>query len=77
MPDTFAGDAGAITVTTREGKRQVLAQESDRFQLEIEDFSDAVINGRPPRVALEDTLRDMEIIDELLAMRTGAGGTRP
>ncbi|HEX3044400.1 MAG TPA: hypothetical protein VHY08_06575, partial [Bacillota bacterium] len=66
MPETFSGNPGIITVTTKEGRQEITVAESDRFLLEVEDFSDAILNNRPPLVSLDETLRNMRIIDRLL-----------
>src|SRR5699024_7633951 len=34
IPDTFLGNAGTITITTEEGKKEVVVEESERYQLE-------------------------------------------
>ena len=68
VPDTFFGNAGTITVTTEEGKKEIQVQESDRYRLEIEDFSDAVIKDREPFFSLDETVRNMQLIDKLLEM---------
>ena len=71
VPDTFLGDAGSIFLTTAEGRRAIPVAESDRYRLEIEDFAAAVLADRPPRMDLEESLRNMEVIERLLqAART-------
>jgi predicted dehydrogenase len=69
IPDTFFGNAGTITITTAEGRKEIEVQESDRYQLEVEDFADAVLNNRQPLFSLEETVRNMKIIDQLLDRR--------
>ncbi len=39
----------------------------DRYQLEVEDFSDAILNKRQPHFSMEETLRNMELMDRLYA----------
>ncbi|WP_166239670.1 Gfo/Idh/MocA family protein [Paenibacillus turpanensis] len=65
VPDTFAGDAGAITVVTESGTRQVEVEESDRYTLEVADFADAILADRQPLVSHEETLRCMSVMDML------------
>ncbi|MCZ8522064.1 MULTISPECIES: Gfo/Idh/MocA family protein [Paenibacillus] len=67
IPDTFLGTAGKITVVTEEGSRQIDVAESDRYTLEVADFSAAVLEGRPPLFPLEETRRNMQVLDMLLA----------
>jgi len=68
VPDTFQGDAGALTLTV-DGKveKTIPVESSDRYRLEIEDFADAVLQKRAPYFSLSETLRNMELIDRLLA----------
>jgi hypothetical protein len=41
--------------------------ESDRYRLEVEDFADAILRNRAPRLSLAETQRNMEILDRLRA----------
>ena len=68
IPDTFLGNAGVITLTTDEGKKEIPVQKSDRYMLEIEDFADAIGNDRKPTLNLHETIRNMKIIEQLLDM---------
>ncbi|GAB2697584.1 Gfo/Idh/MocA family protein [Paenibacillus thermoaerophilus] len=63
IPDTFAGNAGAITVKTEEGVRRIETAESDRYALEVADFAEAVRTGRKPMLSLEETYRNMRALD--------------
>jgi D-xylose 1-dehydrogenase (NADP+, D-xylono-1,5-lactone-forming) len=64
IPDTFAGNEGAITVITEAGSRQIPVRESDRYVLEVTDFADAILNQRKPLLCLEETMRNMRVIDQ-------------
>jgi len=68
VPDTFLEEAGFLTVTI-DGKvaKTIPVEKSDRYRLEVEDFADAVLNKRAPHFGLDETLRNMELIDRLLA----------
>ncbi|WP_028552723.1 Gfo/Idh/MocA family protein [Paenibacillus sp. UNC451MF] len=66
VPDTFLGTEGSIRVITTEGIRQVQTQESDRYTLEVSDFADAILNNRQPLIGLEETHRNMQVIDLLI-----------
>lgn len=68
IPDTFQGSAGNITVITAEGKKDVPVRESERYVLEVEDFANAIMNDRKPMFDLEETVRNMKIIEQLLHM---------
>jgi predicted dehydrogenase len=68
IPDTFSGNSGTIILTTETGRQEINVVESDRYLLEVEDFADAVINNRQPLFSLEETIRNMEVIDRLLEL---------
>lgn len=67
VPDTFLGDAGALTLTADEERREIPVAASDRYRLEIEDFSAAVLERRAPRLGLAESLRNAEVTDRLFA----------
>ena len=68
VPNTFLEDACSLTLTV-DGKieKTIQVENSDRYRLEVEDFADAVISKRPPFFSLQETLRNMELIDRLMA----------
>ncbi|MCX7711344.1 MAG: Gfo/Idh/MocA family oxidoreductase [Clostridia bacterium] len=68
IPDTFFDNAGIITVNTAEGKKEIEVEASERYVLEVEDFADAVLHDRKPLFSLDETVRNMKIIDSLLEM---------
>lgn len=65
VPDTFLGNAGTLTLITAEGVREYPVPASERYVLEVEDFADAVLNGRRPMLSLEETERNMRVIDKI------------
>ncbi len=67
VPDTFLGDAGALTLTRGDERREIPVPASDRYRLEIEDFSDAIIQRHAPQLGLAESLRNAQVIDRLLA----------
>ena len=64
-PDTFLNDAGAVTVHTKAGCESIPVAESDRYGEEIRDFSAAILENRPPKLGLEESLRNMRTLDRL------------
>ncbi|MGH7991908.1 MAG: Gfo/Idh/MocA family oxidoreductase [Limisphaerales bacterium] len=68
IPDTFLDNAGALTLTVGEERREIAVDPSDRYRLEVEDFADAILCQRTPQLGLDETLRNAEIIDRLLAV---------
>ena len=69
IPDTFFDNPGALTLTTGEERREIPVAQSDRYRLEVEDFADAILRKRAPRLSLAETQRNMEI----LAAKCSAG----
>lgn len=67
IPDTFFDNAGALTLTTGNQRREIPVAASDRYRLEVEDFGDALLQQRPPRLGLTESIRNLEVIDRLLA----------
>jgi len=67
IPDTFFDNPGALTLTIGEERREIPVAQSDRYRLEVEDFADAILQNRPPRLSLAETQRNMEILDRLRA----------
>ncbi|HYH04093.1 MAG TPA: Gfo/Idh/MocA family oxidoreductase [Bacillota bacterium] len=73
IPDTFLGNAGTLTLVTEAGTEEIAVAESDRFGREIADFSQAVLEGKYPRLSLEETLRNMKVIESLLQVARDKG----
>ena len=67
IPATFFGVAGSMTMIVGDKLRDIPVPESDRYQLQFEDFADAIQNKRQPLITVEETLRNMELIDRLHA----------
>jgi predicted dehydrogenase len=67
IPDTFSDNPGALTLITGEERREIPVVKTDRYRLEVEDFADAIVQGRAPHLSLDETQRNMEILDRLQA----------
>jgi len=67
VPFTFLGNAGPLVVQAGEVRREIPIAESDRYQLQAEDFADAILQRRPPLLGGTETLRNLEILDRLHA----------
>ena len=67
IPDTFFDNAGALTLTIGEARREIPVAQSDRYRLEVEDFADAILQKRTPHFSLAETLRNAEVMDKLFA----------
>ena len=73
IPDTFLDNAGALTLTTGNERREIPVTASDRYRLEVEDFVDALLLKRPPQLGLAESIRNLELIDRLLAASRQGG----
>ena len=67
VPDTFLDNAGSLTLTLGDERREIPVAQSDRYRLEVEDFADAILAGRAPQFSLVETLRNAEVMDNLFA----------
>lgn len=67
IPDTFLDDAGSIVVQTKAGTREIAVGQSDRYAGEIRDFSAAILEGREPRLGLDESLRNLRTLDRIRA----------
>lgn len=67
IPATFQGTGGNITLAAAGGTREIAVSESDRYLLEIEDFSGAVLEERRPALGMDESLRSVRILEMLHA----------
>ena len=67
IPDTFFDNAGALTLTVGEERREIPVEQSDRYRLEVEDFADAILKKCATHFSLVETQRNMEVMDNLFA----------
>jgi D-xylose 1-dehydrogenase (NADP+, D-xylono-1,5-lactone-forming) len=65
IQDTFLGTAGTLMVVTEAGSRQVAINDSDRYALEVTEFADAILHKRQPLLDLEESYRNMQVMDLL------------
>jgi predicted dehydrogenase len=67
IPDTFLDNEGELTLTIGEERRKIPVEASDRYRLEVEDFADSILRHRAPGFSLNETQRNMEVLDRLFA----------
>lgn len=67
IPDTFLDKAGKVYLYTDDKAEEIYVPPCSRYQLEIDDFSSAVLNGVKPVLSLEETLRNIRVMDRILA----------
>ena len=65
-PDTFLNDAGQLVLQTKQGDQLIPVVESDRYAEEIRDFSAAILEKRAPKLSVEESLRNMSILDRIM-----------
>lgn len=63
----FLDDAGTLYLHTGEGVRELPVSESDRYQAEIRHFSSAILNQPSRLIPLEETIRNMQVLDMIRA----------
>ena len=70
----FPGEEHGEIVVCRDAKEERFSTPGGNgYHLEVEDFADAVLTGRPPRWMVDDAVANMAAIDALLrSARTGA-----
>jgi D-xylose 1-dehydrogenase (NADP+, D-xylono-1,5-lactone-forming) len=73
VPDAFLGEGPPLRLLSGdpEERREVSVAPSDRYLLEVEDFSDAVLHRRAPLFSLVESVRNAEVLDRLLAASRG------
>jgi xylose dehydrogenase (NAD/NADP) len=67
IPDTFFDNPGTLTLTRGSETREIPVPESDRYRWEVEDFAAAILEQRPPLLGLDESIRNLEILDRLFA----------
>ena len=67
VPDAFLDNAGSLTLTLGEERREIPVAASDRYRLEVEDFAAAIVASRPLPLSLDESIRNAELLDRLLA----------
>ena len=65
IPDTFSGDPGTITLKTKDHTEEIKINESQRYVLEVENFSKAILDKGGELFSLDITLRNMKILEQL------------
>ena len=66
VPEPFWGNAGSVVLKTPAGERGISVGETDRFRAEIEDFAGAILEERPLLVDVEESVRNLKIIEAIL-----------
>lgn len=66
IPEPFLGKTRSIFVTTCEGRQTYRTGSCNPYVKELEAFGEWVLNGRKPKFGMEETLRNMSVIDRIL-----------
>jgi len=67
IPDTFLDSAGSLTLIAGEERREIHVPACERYRLQVEAFSAAILEGRPAPLALAESLRNARLMDRLRA----------
>ena len=68
VPRPFQKSGEPFRLITAAGLEEIPVPESDNYRLEIEDFSGAILEGRPLRFPIQDSLRNMGVLEQLVAL---------
>ena len=63
MPDLFNGSR--FIVMNGDGEKEETFEFPNRFQAQIEHFTDCVLHKKEPRITPEDSARNMKVLDDL------------
>jgi len=68
IPDPFLDMAGELTLKLDKAEpRKIPVAESNRYLEQVEEFSAAILAGRQPKLSLEESVRNLEVLDMLYA----------
>ena len=67
VPDAFLDNAGALVLTIGDERREIPVAACDRYRLEVEDFAAAILGKRALPLGLDESIRNAELLDWLLA----------
>lgn len=67
IPDPFLGEAGEITLHTAQSVRRIPVAATDRYTTQVRDFSAAILQDRAPLLTLEESIRNLEVLDMIRA----------
>ena len=67
VQETFDGIGLPILLYKDGAITEIPVQECNRYVMEIEDFSEAVLTGREPAFSLTETVRNIRLINKILA----------
>ncbi len=67
IADPFFDPPGVLVLTRGEERQEIPVAASDRYRAEVEDFAAAILEGRAPRLGLDESLRNAELLDRIFA----------
>ncbi len=67
VQESFDGTGVPILLYKNGTMTEIPVPYSNRYVMEIEDFSDALLNGREPSFALSETVRNIRLINRILS----------
>lgn len=72
IPSPFIGDAGHLNLITAAGERRIEFAATERYTEQVRDFSAAILEGRPPLLTLDESIRNMDVLDMIYAQLRSA-----
>ncbi len=66
IPDTFFDNPAPMTLRLGEDVQEIPVEPCARYVLEVESFSNSLLNGQPAAFSLDETLRNAEVLDALM-----------
>ena len=75
-PDTFLNDAGNLQLYLNGKLELIEVDESDRYAEEVRDFSAAILEKRLPALGLDESLRNMRVLERLANQRPGVANRK-
>lgn len=67
VPDPFLGDAGELILHDKDGSHRIEVAASDRYTEQIRAFGEAVLGREAMLLPLEESIRNLEVLDMIRA----------
>jgi predicted dehydrogenase len=65
IPDTFLDNPGELILKTEKETTKIPVEGADRYRLEVEDFSRAILEGTEPLLNTGESIRNCGVLETL------------
>ncbi len=65
IPDSFLDNEGSLNLYTKDGKKEIHVPACHRYTLEVEDFSNAILEEKAPMLSLDESIINARILDRI------------